>query len=330
MRALAPVLLTFIGCSGGPNGSGDQVVDATRSGLFAAQASAVADNTTSIIITATVRDAVGAPIQGAQVTFTSTGSGNSLNSSGAPTSQDGTTNVHLASTKAEAKTVNASVSFKGVITELEQELALTFTAGPAEGLRFQTQPSTTKAGEPITPAVVLEVTDRNGNRSTGAFAASLRLVRSSGGSVQNGAMKAAVDGLITFDELVINRPQVGYALRAETPSGAADESALFDVTLGALLPATSTFIAQPVNVIADGASLTTLTLTARDRGNNALAGVSVAFTASGTGNTLGAATVTTDASGEATTTLASTVAEMKTVTATIGAASLTTTVTFIP
>lgn len=330
MRALAPVLAVLIGCGGGPNEPGNQTVDGARCELTADQTSALADNTASLIVTATVRDSAGKPIQGAQVRFTATGSGNSLNTGTMSTSQDGTTTVHFSSTKAEAKTVKASVEFKGVTTELTQELALTFTAGPAEGIHFLTQPSATKAGAPIAPAVVLEVTDRNGNRSTGALAASLRLVRSSGGSVQNGASKEAVDGLITFDNLIINRPQTGYALRAETTGGAADESALFDVTLGDLLPVTSTFVAQPVNVVADDTSTTTLTLTARDRGNNALAGVTVEFTVSGTGNTLGAASVMTDSTGQATTTLKSSVAEMKTVTATIGAASLTAAVTFIP
>ncbi|MBI3180085.1 MAG: hypothetical protein HYZ27_10515, partial [Deltaproteobacteria bacterium] len=50
----------------------------------------------------------------------------------------------------------------------------------------------------------------------------------------------------------------------------------------------------------------------------------------GTGNTLGAASGTTDGAGIFSTTLKSSVAEAKTVTATLGAGSLTTAVTFIP
>jgi adhesin/invasin len=95
-------------------------------------------------------------------------------------------------------------------------------------------------------------------------------------------------------------------------------------------PLTSTLLAMPVNVIADGTSQTTLTVTLRDLGNNPVSGQAITLSVSGTGNTLGADGGTSDATGAFSTTLSSTVPEMKTVTANAAGVSLQTQVTFIP
>lgn len=306
------------------NPPGTVAVDAAKSSLEADKTSAVANNQDSVRITATVRDADGKGLGGVKVTFSVTGGADQSSN----TSNDGLANANFSSEKAEEKTVTVKAELNGVITELSSK-TLTFVAGPAEGIRFKVQPTTTKAGVAISPAVVLEVTDGRGNVVTNdnAFMASVRLVRSNGGSVQNGAATVAVNGLITFPNLVINRVQTGYALRAETTSGAADESVMFDVVTGDLSAATSTLEASPTNVVTGGSS--TLTLTAKDLGGNLLGNVPVTFSASGDG-TFGSASTTTAGDGTATTTFTSGTVGPQTVTATIGSAALTVTVTFIP
>lgn len=306
------------------NPPGTVAVDAAKSSLEADRTSAVANNQDSVRITATVRDADGKGLGGVKVTFSVTGGADQSSN----TSNDGLANANFSSEKAEEKTVTVKAELNGVTTELGSK-TLTFVAGPAEGIRFKVQPTTTKAGVAISPAVVLEVTDGRGNVVTNdnAFMASVRLVRSNGGSVQNGAATVAVNGLITFPNLVINRVQTGYALRAETTSGAADESVMFDVVTGDLSAATSTLEASPTNVVTGGSA--TLTLTAKDLGGNVLGGVPVTFSASGDG-TFGSASTTTAGDGTATTTFTSGTVGPQTVTATIGSAALTVTVTFIP
>ena len=98
---------------------------------------------------------------------------------------------------------------------------------------------------------------------------------------------------------------------------------------GAPSSTTSTLVASPGSVTADGVTTTTLTVTVRDAEGNAVAGQSVTVGANGSGNTFGATSGTTNASGVFTTTLASTKAQVETVTATEGAASETAAVTFV-
>lgn len=340
-RFAAPVLLLSLlacgggggggtgGGAGGGGGSSSAAPDVARCTLSAEQASAVADNTAGIKLTVTVLDVGGAPVRGARVRLAATGQGNNLPEP-PTTDETGSTFTVLHSSRAEVKTVSAEVEVNGTFTALPSTVDVTFVAGPGESFEFVTQPTTTKAGVAIAPAVTLELKDRNGNRATeaGSLTVSLRLVRSSGGTVSGGAARAPVNGVFTFDALVINRPQTGYALRAESSNGSAAESQLFDVTLGDFSPATSTFVAAPVNVVADGSATTTLTFTARDTGGNALPGQAVSLSVTGTGNTLGAASGSTDATGVFSTTLASSVVEPKTVTATVGGSSLTVVVTF--
>lgn len=319
------------GGTGGGSGGGSGAADVARCTLAAEQPTAVADNSASVKLTVTVLDGAGAPVRGARVRLSATGQGNNLPEP--PNTDDaGSTFTFLHSSRAEVKTVSAEVEVNGAFVALPSTVEVTFVAGPGESFEFATQPGTTKAGVAIAPAVTLELRDRNGNRATeaGGLTVSLRLVRSSGGTVSGGAARAPVNGVFTFDALVINRPQTGYALRAEGSNGSAAESQLFDVTRGDFSAATSTFVAAPVNVIADGNATTTLTFTARDTGGNALPGQAVGLAVTGTGNTLGAASGTTDATGAFSTTLASTVPEAKTVTATVGSATMTLVVTFIP
>jgi adhesin/invasin len=330
---LLPLVCVVFACSGNdpsPGDSGSLPPDATKSAFTVSPATAVADGTAGVSITATVLDANGSGVRNVLVKFQVSGTGNQFNDQ-SMTNQDGVATTMLSSRKAEPKTVTAKVVNNGVETAFGQDTTVTFVAGPPENVAFKVQPGLTRAGLAISPAVELQMLDRNNNPTSGNEGSALvRLVRSSGGTVSNGGMKTAVNGVIRFDNLIINRPQTGYALRAEAMGGGAAESVLFDVVLGDLSAATSTFTPVPANVVADGTSTSVLTLTARDTGGNTLANQAVSLSVSGTGHTLGAATGLTDGAGVFSTTLSATTAGARTVTATIGAASLNTTVTFIP
>ena len=110
-----------------------------------------------------------------------------------------------------------------------------------------------------------------------------------------------------------------------TFSGPPDED--MDVTTVSLGPvsgapsaSTSTLVASPVSVTANGTSTTTLTVTVRDASGNLLPNTAVMLSANGTGNTFGpnGSSGTTNSSGVFTTTLASTVAQTETITASEG------------
>jgi hypothetical protein len=93
----------------------------------------------------------------------------------------------------------------------------------------------------------------------------------------------------------------------------------------------STLVANPNTASADGTTALVLTFTARDNYDNLIPGLGVSLTASGTSNTLGAASGTTDANGQFATTLSSTVAQSEIVTADVGnGTTASAQVTFVP
>lgn len=88
--------------------------------------------------------------------------------------------------------------------------------GTAAALGFWAQPSTTVAGETITPAVAVAVLDRSGNLVTHASTAiTLALGANPGGGVLNGTLTvAAVQGVATFADLSLPTSAEGYTLQA--------------------------------------------------------------------------------------------------------------------
>ena len=94
--------------------------------------------------------------------------------------------------------------------------------------------------------------------------------------------------------------------------------------------ATSSIVASPSTVVANGTSTATLTVTVEDASGHALANTAVTLSASGSNNTFGAISGTTNASGVFTTTLASTVVQNETITASEGSVQEHTSVSFAP
>ncbi len=299
-----------------------------RSSVTADKQAAIANSSDGVVITALIKDAQGTPVPNARVTFRLT-VGTGRVSEPAPTDGSGQTISHLSSSKAEPKTLAVSVDVAGTETPLA-ELSFTFVPGPASSGVFSTHPSTTRAGQPIAPAVTIQVTDKDGNPVTDVFSMSVRLVRSSAGVVQNGEPRESVNGVITFPNLVINRAQVGYALRAEAANGAADESRLFDVVPGDVSATASTFTADPTVVTANGTASAALTFTAKDLGGNLLSNQPVTLEVTSGTATLAASTGMTDAAGAFGTSLSSTQVGPKTVRASVGAVSLSVMVSFVP
>src|SRR6185437_5819735 len=93
--------------------------------------------------------------------------------------------------------------------------------------------------------------------------------------------------------------------------------------------ATSTVVASPTTVTADGVATTTVTVTVEDANGNLIPNAAVTLSSTGSGDHFGATTGTTNAQGVFTTTLSSTSAQASDIiTATEGGAQETTTVAF--
>lgn len=292
-----------------------RVLDPARSTLMAASGSAVANGTAAVTLTATARDASGAPISGRVVEFTVVGS-STLSSTTARTRAGGKAVVTLTSTMAGAKDV--SVSIDGVT--LSEHATATFVAGPAASLAFAVQPTSAVAGEVISPAVQVTVEDDFGNAVSEPTEITIGLTGGPGGTELLGTRTVvASGGTAAFADLSIRTAGTGYALSA---SGAGATGATSDaVSIAPAAPdaAVSDVSADPISVEAGGTSA--LTATVRDAFGNPVPGVIVAFGATGSDNTVSAPAAT-GASGVAGGTLLSTKAEPKTVTATAGAVAL--------
>ena len=90
------------------------------------------------------------------------------------------------------------------------------TPGTANKLAFSQQPSNTTAGQPITPAVTVQVQDANSNLVTTSTASiTVAIGTNPGGGTLSGTLtQSASGGIATFGNLSINKSGAGYTLTA--------------------------------------------------------------------------------------------------------------------
>ena len=178
------------------------------------------------------------------------------------------------------------------------------TAGSATQLVFATQPSTTIAGHQITPAVKVRAVDALGNLVPG-FTGNVSIaiaVNPGGGTLGGTTPVAAVGGVATFTDLIINKTGAGYALSASASGFTAVTSTAFDIT-----PGTATqlvFSVQPSNTVAGAAITPAVQVTALDAAGNLVptfaGNIAIALGNNPGGSTLGGTTTVAAVSGVAT------------------------------
>jgi hypothetical protein len=161
------------------------------------------------------------------------------------------------------------------------------TAGAASQLIVTVQPTTTVAGQNITPAVEVTALDALGNVATGFTGSVTSAIGTnpSGGTLNGTKTMAAVAGVATFSTLKIDKVGIGYTLAAAAtgPTGAA--STAFDIIVGTANQLV--FTLQPAASTTAGAMITpAIQVTAQDASGNPVSTftgtVAVAIT-SGTG-----------------------------------------------
>ena len=198
-------------------------------------------------------------------------------------------------------------------------------AGAAAKLAFTTQPGGGTGGTAWATQPVVTVQDANGNTvttDTSTVTVGILIDAGPGGMLSGTLTKAAVAGVATFSALSIDKIGSGYTLAATDGYLSGATSNGFNITTGAASAAYSTLSASPGSLAADGSTTSTLTVTAKDAGNNAIAGASVILSATGTANTLVQPGVT-DGNGQTNGALASSKAEAKTVSATVNGTLIT-------
>jgi Bacterial Ig-like domain (group 1)/Invasin, domain 3/Bacterial Ig-like domain (group 2)/Calcineurin-like phosphoesterase len=300
----------FAVTAGGISSSLSTVV-AVPSGLTASSGSSAAT------ITIIAKDAFGNPVPGATVILAASGGGNGLTQPAAATNALGVTTGSLSSTAVGLKIVSATV---GGVPVTQRD---TVTVGPATAttLAFTVQPANAGAGAIMAPLTV-SARDPFGNTAT-AFTGQVTVAiatNPSTGTLTGTRVRPAVNGVVTFDDLSIDKTGSGYTLKASATGVSDAVSDPFSVSTGAFAASRSSVVAAPATINASAGTIaSTITVTARDTFGNPLPGLPVVLAATGSGNTLvqpGGGGLT-NSSGIATGTISSTAVGRKIVSATI-------------
>jgi adhesin/invasin len=179
---------------------------------------------------------------------------------------------------------------------------LTNLAGPVNYIAFVQQPSNTAAGNPITPAVTVQLIDVDHNPISNK-SVTVRLLDT---GVPLGGTPTQItnaSGIATFDDLKITKPGT-YSLDAEPTDGVGPFtlSVPFNIAAGSAVSITAlSGFGQTATV--GSAYSSPLVALVEDAFMNPVQGAQLTFAAPGSGASVtfgGPATVTTDANGEAT------------------------------
>ena len=220
-----------------------------------------ADGTSTSTITVQLRDANGNSLTSGGAVVTLSASAGTLGS--VTDNGNGTyTAVLRSSTGSQIVSVTGTVDGQPIA----DTASVTFTSGSAASLQILVQPSATPAGQAITPSVRVQVVDAGGNTATDfAGGIAVALGENPTGAVLGGTLTvAAVDGVATFGNLTIDRAGNGYVLRFTSTGVASVNSTPFSITAGDASPSTTTIVADPISIPANGSSTSAITVQLKD------------------------------------------------------------------
>jgi hypothetical protein len=134
---------------------------------------------------------------------------------------------------------------------------ITVVVGGANKLAFIQQPTTSVIGADITPSITVEILDVNGNRVTNnTSSVTLSIGENPGSGALSGTVTVnAIDGVVTFTGVSINKVGEGYTLSAASGSLTGATSSTFNMT-AKTLTISGTFTAN--NKVYDGTTSATV------------------------------------------------------------------------
>ena len=243
------------------------------------------------------------PVPNTPIVFTAVPSGGAGGTFGGSSTASGTTDLEglAVAPTLTANTVAGTFTVTATVGGNTATWTLTNIAGAVSQVTFETQPSTTVAGAPISPPVVVKVADSHGNPVGGA---TVVLTGKEGPGSLEGTQTAvtAGTGQVTFSDLTLTLSG-SYQIEASAV-GVLQRSATFQITAK-----TTNLSMQVIDGTTQTASIGTtyalpLQVLVSDEFKNPVPGASVLFTVpAGNGASVtfnGSTTVPTDASGIAT------------------------------
>jgi hypothetical protein len=184
--------LTFTAtATGGDDGGGDAIVVSASLSTLSVDPSAIEVGSGRSTIRVTVRDEQGAPVPGAVVTLSATGSGNTLAQPAGPTGADGVAVGTLRSTVAGTKDVTAVINGAVQINQTAQVFVTISPATRIEAVEGDDQEARAGSAVAVPPAV--RVTNARGQPVAGY---GVTFVVSRGGGTVSGASQTTnADGI---------------------------------------------------------------------------------------------------------------------------------------
>ena len=169
------------------------------------------------------------------------------------------------------KTAGAQIVTADDSVHMADSGSILVNAGTAASLAFQTQPTDTAPGQPITPAVTVEVQDDFGNVVTTSTASiTLAIGTNPGGGTLGGTLtQSSVNGIATFDDLSIDLSGNGYTLVASSTGLTDTTSDPFNILVGVV----AKFAIGAIGTQTVGQAFS-ITITAQDAGNNTVSSFS--------------------------------------------------------
>ena len=169
------------------------------------------------------------------------------------------------------KTAGAQIVTANDSVHMADSGSILVNAAAAASLAFQTQPTDTAPGQPITPAVTVEVQDDFGNVVTTSTASiTLAIGTNPGGGTLGGTLtQSSVNGMATFDDLSIDLSGNGYTLVASSTGLTETTSNPFNILVGVV----AKFAIGVIGTQTVGQAFS-ITITAQDAGNNTVSSFS--------------------------------------------------------
>jgi hypothetical protein len=203
----------------GPGGGGDGgtgVVPSPGASTVSADPASIQVGTGVSTIRVTVRDAAGAPVPGAVVTLSATGSGNTIIQPAGPTGADGVAIGGLRSTVPGTKDVVVTVNGSMQITQTAQVFVAVAPASRIERVEGNNQTARTGDEVPVPPAV--RVTNALGQPVAGIGVTFV--VTRGGGTVAGASQTTSADGIARVGSWTLGSPgQNTLEARAGSLSG---------------------------------------------------------------------------------------------------------------
>src|SRR5437868_6736626 len=139
--------------------------------------------------------------------------------------------------------------------------------GAANKLAFIQQPTTSTAGQAITPAVTVQIQDANGNATSSTASVTMAIgTNPATGTLSGTTSVAAVSGTATFSNVSINKSGTGYTLQSRSTGLTSATSNAFNINAGA--PNKLAFGQQPTNTNVSATITPAVTVQIQDANGN--------------------------------------------------------------